>query len=183
MAKGRWFAVAWAASVVAAAGIFAPPRTAVVDASVVFNEYARKKDLETQTLGETKTLETRFRELEKRHAELTQEIGNLEQPEAQEPLLIEKYRLELHMKRVKERDMPEVLRKRLERIGSIRAEIEKEVEKFALTNDLDLVLEKAFVLDRGGSEGVRWPIVHFAKPEIDITKEITLRLNDLYKAR
>ena len=182
MVKGRWLAVAWAAGVIGAAGAFAPPRTAVVDASVVFNEYARKKDLEAQTLGETRTLETRLRDLEKRHAELTRELGNIEQPEAQEPLLIEKYTLELRMKRVKERDMPEVLRKRLERIGSIRAEIEAEVEKFAISNDLDLVLEKAFVLERG-PEGLRWPIVHFAKPEIDITKEITLRLNDLYRGK
>src|SRR5688572_20856946 len=110
MAKGPLLAVAWVASVFVAAAGFSPPRTAVVDASVVFNDYVKKKELETQTLGETRTLETRYRELEKRHAALTQELKNLAEPEDQEPLLIERFTLELRMKRVKERDMPEVLR-------------------------------------------------------------------------
>jgi Skp family chaperone for outer membrane proteins len=182
MAKGHWLAAAWAAGAIMVAAGFAPPRTAVVDASIVFNDCVKKKDLERQTLEETRTLETRYRDLEKRHAALTQELKNLAEPEAQEPLLVERFTLELRMKRVKERDMPAVLRKRLERIESIRADIEKEVEKYAVANDLDLVLEKAFVLE-GGPEGFRLPIVHFAKPEIDITKEITLRVNDLYRAR
>jgi Skp family chaperone for outer membrane proteins len=182
MAKGSLLAAAWAASIVAVGGGFAPPRTAVVDASVVFSDSLRKRDLEAQTLDDKRTLEMRYRDLEKRHAQLTQELENIAVPEAQEPLLVERFTLELRMKRAKERDMQEVLRKRLERIASVRAEIEKEVEKYAIANDLDLVLEKAFVLD-AGPDGLRWPIVHFAKPEIDITKEITLRVNELYKSK
>jgi Skp family chaperone for outer membrane proteins len=183
MARGVLCGVAWVTSLVVVAGTFAPPRTAVVDASVVLGDYAKKKDLEARALAARKALETRYQELEKKHAELTQELKHVGQAEAEDRILTERFNLELKMKRIKEREIPEMLKQRFESIEVLRAEVEKEIGKYATANDLDLVIEKAFVLDTAGPDAYRWPIVHFSKPELDITAEITLRLNDLYKAR
>ena len=31
------------------------------------------------------------------------------------------------------------------------------------------------------ARGRHWPVVHFVVPELDITDEVTLRLNDMYR--
>ncbi len=52
----------------------------------------------------------------------------------------------------------------------------------AKAQDVDMVLEKVLTLDSEGTgPGSRWPIVHFAKPEFEITDEIAERLNSRYR--
>ena len=63
----------------------------------------------------------------------------------------------------------------------IRAEISKEIETVATARELDLVLEKAVTAELQRGAGFHWKIVHFSKPEYDITKEVTDRLNLRYK--
>ena len=44
-----------------------------------------------------------------------------------------------------------------------------------------VVLEKAVTAELQRGAGFHWKIIHFSKPEYDITKEVTNRLNQRYK--
>ena len=66
--------------------------------------------------------------------------------------------------------------------AEIREEISREIKIVAASKELDLVLEKSIrtKLLPQAPEFV-WAIVHYSKPEYDITKEVTGRLNKRYK--
>lgn len=161
---------------------FGPPRLAVVDTPTVFANYAKKQALEQTSRSEKTKLEAKLESLECRRSKLAEELKHMEETQAEEKL-VEKFRLELKIKWLKENDLPAILKKNLEYVDVIRAEIENSIDKFAKAEALDMVLEKTFVLETGGPVPLRWPVVHFAKPELDITGEIILRLNDLYSGK
>jgi Skp family chaperone for outer membrane proteins len=160
--------------------LFRPPRTGVVDISIVFEEYLKKLDRETEMKGETKAIEERLKELEKRYKEIQSEIGNLAEGPKKQERQLEKYKLELEVKDYKEREFKRLEEKQLRHVQEIRDEIEAEIQAYAKSNDLDIVLEKTVTAAR---DGPRWPICHFAKPELDISREIVTRLNDRYRKR
>ena len=68
------------------------------------------------------------------------------------------------------------------RVHEIREEIKNEIRVVAESEELDLVLEKAVSAEnpRAGL-GFHWAIVHFAKPEFDITQKVADRLNERFK--
>ena len=69
------------------------------------------------------------------------------------------------------------------KLREIKEEITSEIEIYAQAYDLDLVLEKTVNAegDPRGGVSFQWPIVHYAKPEIDITSQIVKRLNERYQ--
>ena len=49
--------------------------------------------------------------------------------------------------------------------------------------ELDLVLDRTVLAEGENGVGFRWPIVHYARPEIDITDDLIQRLNASYGPR
>jgi Skp family chaperone for outer membrane proteins len=163
----------------AAQATFKPPRTAVVDISKVFDAYDKKKDREAQFKTEIKGVEDRLKELERKHKAIVAELPNIEQGEKADAKELEKLGIELQVRRLKQEEMQRLRKTQIDYLREIREEITEEIQTFARAEGLDLVTEMR-VMAETGDAGIQWPIVHFAAPEIDITKEITDRLNSRY---
>jgi Skp family chaperone for outer membrane proteins len=160
--------------------LFRPPRVAVVDVSAVFEDYGKKKERQDELQLATKGVEDKLKELEKRYKELNAEINNLEPGPGKNEKLLEKVKLEIEVKELKDRELKKLEETQLKYLQEIRDEISAEIQTFAKSQDLDIVVEKTVAAAR---EGPRWPIVHYVKPELDITKEILDRLNARYSRR
>jgi Skp family chaperone for outer membrane proteins len=158
--------------------LFKPPRTAVVDISVIFEDYQKKIERESDMKQQTKTIEDKLKDLEKRYKEIQSEIGNLAEGPKKQERLLDKFKLELEVKEYKERELKRLEETQLRHVQEIREEIEAEIQAYAKSNDLDLILEKTVTAAR---EGPRWPICHFSKPELDISRDILQRLNARYR--
>ena len=163
---------------------FAPPRVAVVDISAIFDGYQKKDDRQSQLRGDTDALEGKLKELEKKYKELIEELPHLEPGQKQTEKQVEKLKLELEVKELKGRELKKLREKQIDFLKEIREEITREIQDVAQAEDLDLVIEKNVTAEgEGNSPGFHWPIVHYTKPEIEITAEITERLNARYKKR
>jgi Skp family chaperone for outer membrane proteins len=163
---------------------FAPPRLAVVDISAIFENYEKKADRQAQLRGDTEALEAKLKELEKKYKELLEELPHLEPGEKLTEKQIEKLKLELDVKELKGRELKKIREKYVEFLKELREEIKQEIEVYARAQDLDLVVEKNVTAEgEGNTPVIPWSIVHFAKPELDITVEITERLNARYKRK
>jgi Skp family chaperone for outer membrane proteins len=160
---------------------FKPPRTAVVDVSQIFEAYDKKRDRQEQFQAEIKVAEEKVKDLEKKVKEIAQELLNLETGDAKKDKELEKFSLERDIKDLKQSAMEQLRKKQSQYIEEIRDEIGVEINAYAQAQDLDLVIERTFLAEPGPEGGFRWKIVHFAKPEIDITTEIAERLNSRYK--
>lgn len=163
---------------------FNPPRTGVVEISKVFELYEKKKDRQEQLQGETKVLEDKLKDLEKRYKDLLQELPNLEEGGAKKnEKTLEKVRLEIEVKSLKDRELKRLRETQFKYLEEIRDEISQEIKVYQKAQDLDLVLEQTVTAESDeAGRGFRWPIVHYAKPEIDITNEIVERLNTRYRS-
>jgi Skp family chaperone for outer membrane proteins len=160
--------------------LFRPPRIAVVDVSTVFEDYGKKKDRQSELQASTKEVEDKLKELEKRYKEINAEITNLEPGPGKNEKLLEKVKLEIDVKELKDRELKKLEETQIRYLQEIRDEISAEIQAYARSLDLDMVVEKTVAAAR---EGPRWPIVHHVKPELDITKEILDRLNARYNRR
>jgi Skp family chaperone for outer membrane proteins len=158
--------------------LFKPPSAAVVDISVIFEDYQKKIDRESEMKEQTKGIEEKLKELEKRYKEIQSEIGNLAEGPKKRERQVQKYMLELEVKDYKEGELKRLEDMQLNHVKEIRDEIEAEIQAYAKSNDIDLILEKTVTAAR---EGPRWPICHFAKPELDISRDILGRLNSRYR--
>jgi len=158
---------------------FKPPRTAVVDISKVFDAYDKKRDREAEFKLEIKKVEDSLKDLEKRHKAIVAELPNIEPGPKTDDKELEKLRIELQVRRLKDSEMKRLRQTQLKYLQEIREEITDEIQTFARAEGLDLVLEMR-VMAETGEAGIQWPVVHFSAPEIDITKEIADRLNRLY---
>ena len=158
--------------------LFKPPRAAVVDISVIFEDYQKKIDRESEMKEQTKGIEEKLKELEKRYKEIQSELGNLAEGPKKREKQVQKYTLELEVKEYKEGELKRLEEMQLRHVQEIRDEIEAEIQAYAKSNDIDLILEKTVTAAR---EGPRWPICHFAKPELDISRDILGRLNSRYR--
>lgn len=162
---------------------FRSPTTAVVDIHEVFEAYQKKKDLEATLKQEMDQVNGRLQELRGRFDSLRLELEQL-QPgsEAYLAKMQEKNELELTTLRIQQRDVQE-LSKKFERIlRELRDEIAREIQRFAEAHNVDLVLERQVIIrpNAKGMDEIRWPVVHFASPDLDITSEVTARLNSRY---
>ncbi|MBI4605876.1 MAG: OmpH family outer membrane protein [Planctomycetes bacterium] len=159
---------------------FKPPRTAVVDISEVFEGYHKKRDRQDQFQAAIKGVEDKLKDLEKRYKDLVAELPNIEPGEKADEKEDEKTLLEMQVKRLKNREMRRLRDTMVRYLQEIRDEITREIQAYAEAEDLDLVVEKRVMAEAGETAGFQWPIVHFAKPELEITKEIAGRLNARY---
>lgn len=162
---------------------FRPPRMAIVDISEVFENYEKKNARQEVLAAEAKKVETSLKELETRLQTINEEVQLLQAGEKRKNLLLEKAQLEIEMKDVGAREANRLREKQLGFLRDLREEIGREIEVYAEAYDLDVVVERSVTADPGGQSRAefRWPIVHFAKPEIDITQQIIQRLNERYR--
>ena len=161
---------------------FLPPRTAVVDISKIFNEYQKQIDksgeLKAAIEKTTRLLDT----LKEGIAIKEEELKSIKQESpTYVKILSEGLELKRKFRETQKKGQSEIAKQQAGIIKVIRAEIAKEIETVATAKDLDLVLEKAVTAELQPGAGFHWKIIHFSKPEYDITKEVTNRLNQRYK--
>lgn len=162
---------------------FWPPRTAVVDISVVFENYDKVKDRQKQLNDQLEDVRGRLREFKTKYEELKSDLEKLEKgSDLYSEKRLEMGKIELEVEALQETEGKQLKESMRDFLKTIRQEITTEIESFAKAKELDLVLEKTVSMEgNGGAIGFRWPIVHFARPEIDVTKEVTTRLNEKYR--
>ena len=159
---------------------FRPPVTAVVDIAEVFTLYDKTRDRQDQLESEKKSVLEKLKELERQHKDVNQELPQLEAGPRKDELLLQKFRLEMEMKSLRDTQLERLRETHLRFLNEIRGEISAEIKTYAKAQDLDVVLERTVTAD-SGQPGMNWPIVHFVKPEFEVTKEIADRLNDRYR--
>lgn len=161
---------------------FLPPRTAVVDISKVFNEYQKQIDKSAELKA---AVEKTTRLLDTLKEGITIKEEELKSIKQESPtyvkILSEALELKRKFREAQKKGTADIAKQQTDTIKMIRAEISKEIEMVATARELDLVLEKAVTAELQRGAGFHWKIVHFSKPEYDITKEVTDRLNLRYK--
>ena len=159
---------------------FKPARVAVVDIAEIFENYEKKKDLEKRLELEIKEEEKKFQEQQKEFEKLKEEMKNLQAgTDKHKDLTLRIGGLEYELKSRQQSLIKQFQEKQMSALKTIREEITADIKKYAEGLDLDIILEKQVAADsKGGS--LRWPIVHFAKPELEITSDIVTRLNTQY---
>lgn len=161
---------------------FLPPRTAVVDISKVFDEYQKQIDKSAELKA---AVEKTTRLLDTLKEGITIKEEELKSIKQESPtyvkILSEALELKRKFREAQKKGTADIAKQQTDTIKMIRAEISKEIETVATTRELDLVLEKAVTAELQRGAGFHWKIVHFSKPEYDITKEVTDRLNQRYK--
>ena len=165
-----------------AARTFRPPRTAVVDISEVFDGYLKKQDLQKDLTNESRGVQSKFQALQQKLKDIAADVKLMQQGHKRNEKLVEKARLEIDAKEMENKEFQRLQQTQIKFLKEIKSEISSEIEIYAHAFDLDLVLEKT-VNAEGDPRGMsfQWPIVHFAKPEIDITSQIVKRLNERYQ--
>ena len=160
---------------------FAPPRVAVVDMSTVFEDYEKKKDSQASLKKKMDAFKNKLKGLEKDYEELKAELRSLDEDS---PLYIEKNlrqkEMELRVRQLNATELKSFRGYQLDLLKEINREIGDEIRSYAHAHDLDLVLERQFAAE---ASAIGWPIVHYAKPELDITQEIAKILNAKYKKK
>lgn len=161
---------------------FQPPRTGVVDVAKVFKGYRRSVELGENLKRDERAIRDRLAELESRAEDMRRDLQLIKSPDKQYEKIVERFKLELKARQIRELEFPRIAQKKLELVGELNQEIESQIKSFALANNLHLILEKSVQIElQGKSPPLNWPIVHFVVPELDITDAVTLRLNDMYR--
>jgi len=163
---------------------FKPPRVAVLEVSRLFENYNKKKDSEAALKSESREEEKRYRDLQSRYRAALEELKNVENgsPKHRE-LTLRTKEFEYDLK-ILEQEVSRKLRERkMATLKEISLELSTDIDRYATGLELDLVLEKAVVAEGENGAGFRFPIVHYARPEIDITDDLIQRLNDRYGPR
>lgn len=161
---------------------FAPPRTAVIDIKKVFEEYDRKKSLESTLVVEAQKAEQELADLKGRLKNIEDELKiNPEGSAAYDSLILKRTELQLEISKLQREKVKEFQDKHRKAVTGIREEIVREIERYSEAHQLDLVLEYKFSAEGQNAPSLAWPIVHFARPEIDITGEIIKILNERLK--
>ncbi len=158
---------------------FKPPRIAVVDISEVFENYQKKIDIEKRFEEEVKAAEEKLGNQQNERTKLEKELKNV-QPgsDRHKDLTLRINELDYMLKNRQKELLKEFQEKQMAALTEIRDEIVTDIEKYAVGLDLDIVLEKQVA--QGKMNAVRWPIVHYVKPELEITNDIIKRLNTQY---
>jgi Skp family chaperone for outer membrane proteins len=166
-----------------AARTFRPPRTAVVDISEVFVGYLKKQDRQKDLTNESRGIQSKFEALQTKLKEITADVKLMQPGQRRNEKLLDKAKLEIEVKELENKEVLRLQQTQVMFLREIKAEITSEIEIYAQAFDLDLVIEKTVNAegDPRGGMSFQWPIVHFAKPEIDITDQIVRRLNERYE--
>ena len=161
---------------------FLPPRTAVVDITKVFDSYQKQIDKS----GRLKVaVEAATRQMNSLKDAITIKEEELKSIKEDSPAYVRIFSELLESRRkfreTQKKHGADIAKSQAADIKEIRDEIALEIETVATSKELDLVLEKAVTAELQRGAGFHWKIIHFAKPEYDITKEVTDRLNSRYK--
>ncbi|MBN1442235.1 MAG: OmpH family outer membrane protein [Planctomycetes bacterium] len=170
---------------VAVAPAFSPPRTAVINTAAVFKSYEKKKAEEEIFEEQKSQVRVRLETLEKQKEDLVAEIRLLKKDsDLYTQKMVELLGLDQDIQRIQSTELKDLRDKLVAILKEIRDEIAGEIKAYARAHDLDLVLEREIEaqIDAAGA-GFNWPIVHHCTAELDITQEITDRLNDKYRAK
>ena len=162
---------------------FLPPRTAVVDITVIFDSYQKREDRAGELKRQYDVVIQGLQNLKDQRELLEVEMKDLKPTsETFQKKGLELIQIGARIKEIQDSQGAEFQRKRSTFLDEIRKEIQHEIKMVAEATELDLVLEKTFSAEgpRAGVE-LHWAIVHFAKPEFDITKTVTDRLNERYR--
>ncbi len=162
---------------------FLPPRTAVVDIAKIFESYQKRIDRAGELKKKYDGVMRELQVLKDQREEVEVEMKDL--PPASEAFQrqgLKLIQLGARIKEIPDKEGVEFERKRSNFLDEIRKEIKNEIQVVAEAEELDLVLEKAVSAEspRAGL-GFHWAIVHYAKPEFDITQKVADRLNERYK--
>ncbi len=191
--KSQLVAIAAVALAIACSGVFAqitqaprafkPPRIAVVDVAEAFEGYLKKRDREAQIEAELKAEQEKHEALITEHKALGEELKNVhEGSKRHKELALKKFELEYDVKARESELMKEFEEKHFKFLAEMREEILKDLEKYAVSMDIDMVIEKKVVTPgKNPRQGSLWPVVHYAKPELDVTQDLIRRLNAQYK--
>ncbi len=160
---------------------FKPPRVAVVDISEIFERYEKKKRTGDDFLAEKDKAEAEYNDI-KRKLERANEELKLLQPGSEEhkALFLQKADLEYQLENFQKKLTKVFLDKRNAKIREIVDEITREIERYAKGHELDMVVEKKFSAESRGQAAFDWPLVYYARPEIEITDEIISILNSQF---
>jgi Skp family chaperone for outer membrane proteins len=159
---------------------FKPPRTAVVSIGEVFEGYQKKKDRQAQFQARIKEVDEKLKDLEKKYKDLEAEIRNLEEGEKKDLKERDLLGVKQEAEKLKKVGLSSLKETQLKFLKELKEEIKLELDQFAEAMDIDILLEKR-VTAEAAEGGFEWPIVHYAKPELDVTKEIIGRLNSRYR--
>ncbi len=156
----------------------------VVDIAEVFEKYEKRGDRQAELKADMKQLDDRLKDLERKFKDIVQELPQVEKRERKKELAIQKVGIELEVDFLKKEELERVRRIQIKYIQEIRDEITEEIRTYAQAQDLDLVIEKKITAEGDGNlPSFQWPLIHYVKPELDITKEIADRLNRRYRGR
>jgi len=107
-------------------------------------------------------LEDKLKDRERRYKDLIQELPNLEEGAKKNEKMLEKVRLEIEVKSLKDRELKRLRETQIKYLEEIRDEISQEIQVYQKAQDLDLVLEKTVTAEsEEPGRGFRWPIVTF----------------------
>jgi Skp family chaperone for outer membrane proteins len=162
---------------------FLPPRTAVVEINAIFSGFEKKRVREEQLVAQLQDLKGILEKLKQEDKDLELELRQLkEDSEIYLEKLQRKLELQFTAKKLQATELKALEQKQLEFLREIQDEIAKEIAAFARAHNLDLVFDRTVSLQvDASSPPFRWPLVHYSKPELDITQEITKRLNEKHK--
>tara|TARA_B100000809_G_scaffold262796_2_gene314606 strand:+ start:942 stop:1538 length:597 start_codon:yes stop_codon:yes gene_type:complete len=162
---------------------FLPPRTAVVNSSQIFIDYKKRVDKEAELKTAIEGVVSKLSAAKDQYAIKQEQLKSIKRDSPaylraittmieleQKIAAVQKTRLTIYEERANKPT------------AEIREEISREIKIVAASKELDLVLERSIrtKLLPQAPEFV-WAIVHYSKPEYDITKEVTDRLNRRYK--
>ena len=162
---------------------FLPPRTAVVDSSQIFIDYRKRVDKEAELKTAIEGIASQLSAATDQYAIKQEQLKSIKRDSpAYLRAITSMVELEQKIAEVKKTRMTIYEERANKPTAEIREEIAREIKIVAASKELDLVVEKAIrtKLLPQAPEFV-WPIVHYSKPEYDITKEVTDRLNKRYK--
>ena len=162
---------------------FLPPRTAVVDSSQIFMDYNKRVDKEAEPKAAIEAVASKLSAAKDQYAIKQEQLKSIKRDSpAYLRTVTTMVELEQKIAEVQKSKRTIYEEKANKPTAEIRDEISREIKIVAAGKEVDLVLEKAIraKLLPQAPEFV-WAIVHYSKPEYDITKEVTERLNKRYK--
>lgn len=161
---------------------FAPPRTAVVSITEVFDTYQKKVDQQS-------VIDKSLADLKLRHKQMVQDLKTAQRDERliesgpeKNKLQIDIIRQKAEIEQFEQLELNSLQQQYVHILQQIRTEIREEIRLYAEAMDIDLVLDKAIdaQVDPRGPP-LKWDFVHYAKPELDITSDVAERLNERYR--
>ena len=162
---------------------FLPPRTAVVDSSQIFIDYRKRVDKEAELKTAIQGIASKLSAAKDQYAIKQEQLKSIKRDSpAYLRAVTTLVELEQKVAEIQKSRVSIYQEKATKPTEEIRNEISREIKIVAASKELDLVLEKAIrtKLLPQAPEFV-WAIVHYSKPEYDITQEVTSRLNKRYK--